>query len=324
MQKASNNFIIITGAAGFIGSNIALYLNKKGIQNLILVDHLTKNKKENIKNLQYDSLYGKDAFLKRVQKNALPEISAIIHMGACSDTKEYDKKYLKENNYVYSQALFRYAHQHNIQFIYASSGAVYGDGKKGYKETAKNLHPLNPYGYYKYLFDKWVLRQKNKPKQWVGLRFFNVYGPNEYHKGSMASVVYHGFHQIKENNKIELFKSHNKKYKDGMQVRDFVYIEDVVRVVDFFLNNPSKSGIFNVGTGKAESFLDLAKATFLAMKKTPKIQFIDMPQVLRKKYQYFTQANVDNLRKAGYKKKFTSLKRGISDYVANYLLPKSL
>ena len=320
MQKASeSSYVVITGALGFIGTNIVREFNKKKMKNLILVDHLTEAKEKNLKGVLYANYYDKKTFISKIKKNSLPKISTIIHMGACSDTKEYDKTYLKNNNYEYSRLLFNYSVKNNCNFVYASSGSVYGDGKRGYSENLKNLHPLNPYGYYKYLFDTWVIKQKKKPIQWVGLRFFNVYGPYEDHKKSMASVIFHGFNQIKKSGTINLFKSYNKKYHDGMQLRDFVYVKDVVAVINFFLTHPTKSGIFNVGTGKARTFVDLAKATFHAAHKKESIFFIDMPSLLRNKYQYFTQANIKKLRNVGYKKAFTSLEKGVKEYVKTYL-----
>lgn len=325
MKKTSDSSrIVVTGALGFIGTNVVRKLNKSNINNLILVDHLTNAKKQNLKDVRYDTYFDKKEFIKKVETNSLPKISTIIHMGACSDTREYDKKYLKENNFDYSKKLFQFCVKNNVQFIYASSGSVYGDGKKGYSEKTVGLRPLNLYGYYKYQFDKWVLKQKNKPLQWVGLRFFNVYGPHEDHKRSMASVVYHGFHQIKKNGVINLFKSYKKEFADGMQLRDFVYVADVVGVIEYFLKNPNKSGIFNVGTGKAESFLQLAKSLFTSLQKKSNVSFIDMPEVLRAKYQYFTQADITYLRKIGYKNRFVSLRSGVRDYVINYLLPQKI
>lgn len=325
MKKTSDtSYIVVTGAAGFIGSNVVAMLNRKGIKNLIIVDHMTEKKKKNIHGLQFDAYFEKKAFLKKIEENSLPKITAIIHLGACSDTREYDKKYLQENNYVYSQKLFAYAVEHTCQFIYASSGAVYGNGKKGYVETTKGLRPLNPYGYFKYSFDTWVLVRKIKPHQWVGLRFFNVYGPNEDHKGPMASVVYHGYHQIQKTGKMDLFTSHNKKYADGMQLRDFVYVQDVGAVILFFLKHHEKSGIFNVGTGQARSFLDLAKATFHALHLPANISFISMPPELRRKYQYYTEANISALRKIGFTQPFTPLEKGVKEYVTYLLLPQNI
>lgn len=325
MKKASDSsHIVVTGALGFIGTNIVRKLNKRNINNLILVDHLTNVKKQNLKDVRYDTYLDKKEFIKKVKTNSLPKICAVIHMGACSDTREYDKKYLKENNLDYSKKLFQFCVKNDVQFIYASSGSVYGDGEKGYSEKTTGLKPLNPYGLYKYEFDKWVLSQKKKPLQWVGLRFFNVYGPYEDHKGSMASVVYHGFHQIKKNGEINLFKSYKKEFADGMQLRDFVYVKDVVRIIEFFLKYSKKSGIFNVGTGKAESFLQLATSIFNSLQKKSNISFIDMPDVLRAKYQYFTQADINHLRKIGYKNRFVSLRSGVRDYVINYLLPQKI
>ena len=316
--------IVVTGGAGFIGSNLIKALNEKNITNIIVVDHLAHNinKKENFTDLKYQVYFDQGEFLKQIQENKIKDIDIIIHLGARTDTTEKDKNFLIENNTVYSQKLFDFCLSNNCRFIYASSAATYGDGKQGYSDGERNLKPLNYYGLSKYLFDEWLLNKKGKPSQWVGLKFFNVYGQNEYHKEFMASVIYHGFTQIIKDGYIKLFKSYNKNYKDGEQMRDFIYIKDAINVILFFLNKNNLSGIFNVGTGKARSFLNLANSIFLALNKNPNIKFIEMPDGLKDKYQYFTQADISFLGKIGYSKKFTELEEGVRDYVQSYLVPK--
>lgn len=316
--------IVVTGGAGFIGSNLIKALNEKNITNIIVVDHLAHNisKKENLTDLRYQVYFDQDEFLKQIQENTIKDIDTIVHLGARTDTTEKDKNFLIENNTVYSQKLFDFCLSNNCRFIYASSAATYGDGKQGYSDGERNLKPLNYYGLSKYLFDEWLLNKKGKPSQWVGLKFFNVYGPKEYHKGFMASVIYHGFNEIKRDGGIKLFKSYKRSYKNGEQKRDFIYIKDVMRVILFFLEHGKISGIFNVGTGKARTFLDLANALFSAINLTPEVKFIDMPSGIKDKYQYFTQADISFLGKIGYSKKFTELEEGVRDYVQNYLVPK--
>lgn len=313
--------VIVTGGAGFIGSNVVAALNKEGVEDLIIVDHLNNPYKVmNLKSLRYSNYFDREEFLPYLKTLSGKDIDAIIHLGACANTQEQDKNFLIQNNTIYSNILFEFSLANNCQFIYASSAATYGDGSKGYNDDERDLKPLNYYGYSKYLFDQWVLDSPKKPKQWVGLKFFNVYGPNEYHKGYMASVILHGFEQIQKDKEIRLFKSYHGDYPHGGQLRDFIYVKDVVKVILFFLNNSSKSGIFNVGTGKARSFFDLAKGVFKALNLEPDIKFIDMPPGLKEIYQYFTQANISKLRKIGYEEKFYELEDGILDYVQNYLL----
>lgn len=314
-----NKNIIITGAAGFIGSNLVKELNKRGMENIILVDHLTDEKKKNIQGLKYKEYVDKDKFLKMVKGNKLANIGLIFHLGARTDTAERNKEFLLKVNTEYSKNLFIFALLNNCRFIYASSAATYGNGSNGYSDKERNLKPLNYYGLSKYLFDEWVLDQKKKPLQWVGLKFFNVYGPNEYHKGFMSSVVYHGFKEIEKSGKIRLFKSYKKDCSDGEQKRDFIYVKDVLKIMLFFLDHKNLNGIYNVGTGKAQTFLDLGNALFRALGKKPKIHFIDMPKRIKEKYQYFTQADITSLRKVGYKETFYELEDGISDYVKNCL-----
>lgn len=245
----------------------------------------------------------------------------MIHMGACSATTEKNFDFLYKNNLEYTQTLWNFCVENQICFLYASSAATYGDGAQGFDDRTdiSQLRPLNGYGYSKQLFDLWVEKQVLKPKQHVGFKFFNVYGPNEYFKGSMASVIFHSFNKITETGEMGLFKSYHNKYADGGQLRDFVYVKDICKVILFMMDHPEINGLFNLGTGKARSFYDLATATFRAMKLEPKIKYIDMPETLRPKYQYFTEAVMDKLRSVGYQEAFTSLEEGASDYVCNYL-----
>ncbi|MHB2153484.1 ADP-glyceromanno-heptose 6-epimerase [Calditrichota bacterium GD2] len=313
--------IIVTGAAGFIGSCVVSRLNKEGITDIIAVDVLRENDKwKNLRHLDFADYLDREQLFDFLAGAA--NIEAIIHMGACSATTERNAHYLMENNYRYTLKLAQFALNHGARFIYASSGATYGLGELGYDDDEDNIHrlrPLNMYGYSKQLFDL-KARREGWFKNMVGLKFFNVYGPNEYFKGDMASVVFKAFNQIQETGYVRLFKSHRPDFKDGEQLRDFVYVKDVLEVILFFLQNPDKNGLFNVGSGKARSFLDLVKATFAAMDKKPNIVFFDMPEHLRDRYQYFTEARIEKLRKAGYQKEFASLERGIEDYVQNYLL----
>ncbi len=312
--------IIVTGAAGFIGSCVVSYLNQKGINDIIAVDVLhTNDKWKNLRHLDFADYLDREQLFDFLAQ--APKIQAIIHMGACSATTEQDANYLMENNYRYTLRLAQYALENNVRFIYASSGATYGLGEQGYDDDEAKIHllrPLNMYGYSKQLFDL-KARREGWFNKIVGLKFFNVYGPNEYFKGDMASVVFKAFNQIKEHGLVRLFKSHRPDFKDGEQLRDFIYVKDVLKVIDFFLEHAGQNGLFNVGTGKARSFLDLVTATFKALGMEPKIEFFDMPPELRDRYQYFTEAKIEKLRRAGYTQPFVSLEEGIRDYVQNYL-----
>jgi ADP-L-glycero-D-manno-heptose 6-epimerase len=315
--------IIVTGGAGFIGSAFVWKLNQEGIDNIIIVDRLgTSEKWKNLVNLRFVNYVHKDDFLEMIDTDTLPfEIDAIIHMGACSSTTERDADYLWHNNYVYTNLLAEWALERGIRFIYASSAATYGDGTKGFSDDHKKiseLKPINMYGYSKQVFDLWALRQKLEGRM-AGIKFFNVFGPNEYHKGDMSSVIFKAFHQIKETGKVNLFKSYKKEYEDGGQMRDFVYVKDCVNVMWWLLKNPKTNGIFNLGTGKARTWNDLIKAVFAAMKKKPNIEYIAMPEALRNQYQYFTEAEMSKLKKAGCPVKFSSLEDSVRDYVVNYL-----
>ena len=312
---------IVTGGAGFIGSCIVRTLNDIGVEDIVIVDNIASTDKwMNMRNKKYIKYVNKDEFLSELP--SYTDVKAIIHMGACSSTTERDFDYLWKNNFEYTKTLWNYCAEKQICFIYASSAATYGSGDQGFDDRMDIdlLRPLNGYGYSKQLFDQWVKHQTNAyPKQHVGLKFFNVYGPNEYYKGSMASMIFHGFNQIKESGEIKLFKSCNPDYEDGGQLRDFVYVKDICSVIKWFLDNESVSGLFNVGTGRAQSFRELAEAIFHALNRKPNIKYIDMPDYLKNKYQYYTKAEMDNLREAGYGKEFMNIEAGANDYVLNHL-----
>ena len=313
--------IIVTGGAGFIGSCVVRTLNDMGIEDIIIVDNIASSDKwMNMRNKRYITYVNKREFLDKLPE--LKNITAIIHLGAQSATTEKNFDYLWENNYEYTKTLWNYCADQQISFIYASSAATYGDGSLGFddKMDIDYLRPLNGYGYSKQLFDLWVKHQAEKfPKQHVGLKFFNVYGPNEYFKNSMASMVFHGYNQIKDTGRIQLFKSCNPDYKDGEQLRDFVYVNDVCSVIVWLLQNPNVNGLYNVGTGVARSFRELAESIFAALHLTPNIEYIDMPKHLIARYQYYTKAEIDSIREAGYMHPFSSIEIGVQDYVTNYL-----
>lgn len=319
--------ILVTGAAGFIGSVIVKQLNDKGLEEIVVCDHFGSGEKwKNLRGLKYHAFVQvEDLFNHPAWKKPLP-FKAIYHMGACSDTTELNMDFLYKNNTEFTNRLLTLAAQKNIPIVYASSAATYGAGEQGYSDDHRGipkLKPLNKYGYSKQLSDEWILKQTKKPKVWFGVKFFNVFGPNEYHKGKMTSVVYQSFNQINEVGEVKLFKSHRPDFKDGEQLRDFVYVKDVVRamieLIEAGKKKPSLSGIYNLGTGEARSFHDLVKATFSAMDKKPKIKFIDMPLELRGQYQYFTQAEMSKLKKALPKFKFLKLEDAVSDYIINHL-----
>lgn len=315
--------IIVTGGAGFIGSAFVFRLNQEGIDDIVIVDCLgTDDKWKNLVNRRFFDYIHKDKFLQLVCSDQVPfDVSAIVHMGACSSTTERDADYLWENNYLYSRRLAEWAMKRNIRFIYASSAATYGDGTLGFADEhskISQLKPINMYGYSKQLFDLWVLKNKLENKI-AGIKFFNVFGPNEYHKEEMTSVIFKAFHQIKETGKVRLFKSYKKEYPDGGQMRDFVYVQDCLDVMWWLFNNQNVNGIFNLGTGKARTWNDLIKATFATMGRKTNIQYIEMPESLRDQYQYFTEAKMDKLKAAGCPVKFSSLEDSVRDYVVNYL-----
>jgi len=317
------NMIIITGGAGFIGSAMLWELNCMGEDKVIIVDELgstTTRKWHNLSCLTFADFIPKDDFLDLLERGAFEEVSAIIHMGANSSTTEVDADHLMSNNFIYSKRIAAYCMAHKVRFIYASSAATYGDGAEGYADDIHGLvalRPLNMYGYSKHLFDRWALRN-GVLNHAAGLKFFNVYGPNEYHKEDMSSVVFKSFHQIREKGFVKLFQSHRPDYRDGEQLRDFVYIKDCTAIMAWLLENPA-SGLFNVGSGAARSFKDLATATFTAMGKEPVIEYIPMPETLRDKYQYYTCADIAKLRMAGFSKPSTSLEDGVREYVQHYL-----
>ncbi|MBC7849012.1 MAG: ADP-glyceromanno-heptose 6-epimerase [Chitinophagaceae bacterium] len=348
--------IVVTGAAGFIGSCLVGFLNEKGYENLILVDEFsTEAKVPNLEGKRYSSKIEREHFFEWVFNSNL-KIDFIFHLGARTDTTEFDYAVHQHLNVEYSQKIWDYCTVQNIPLVYASSAATYGAGEWGYADDHQlpgQLKPLNPYGVSKNEFDKWVLHQINHPPFWAGLKFFNVYGPNESHKGRMASVIWHSYNQIKKEGTVKLFRSHRPEYKDGQQLRDFVYVKDVVNVCYWLMESASEitepvaaelrpetssadsptetdfpsepgaarvdSGLYNLGTGQARTFEDLVRATFKGVDTEPKIEFIDMPEDIRDKYQYFTEARMDKLREAGYPHAFYSLEDGVVDYVRNYL-----
>ncbi|TMI96233.1 MAG: ADP-glyceromanno-heptose 6-epimerase [Bacteroidetes bacterium] len=329
-----NSVILVTGAAGFIGSCVVGYLNRKGYHNIIIVDEFDdENKKPN---------YEDKKIIARVDRNELfdwlndhpMKIDLVFHLGARTDTTEFDYAILEKLNVDFSKKIWKYCTEKNIPLVYASSAATYGDGELGYKddhELPYKLNPLNPYGKSKNEFDKWAIGKSQEPTAgsrklappfWAGLKFFNVYGPNEYHKGRMASVIFHSFNQIKSSGKVKLFRSHKSGYKDGEQLRDFVYVKDVVDICYWLMNEKPASGLYNLGTGKARTFKDLVTAIFKSLGKEPVIEFIDTPLDIRDKYQYFTEADMNKLRNAGYKEDFYSLEEGVETYAKNFLIDK--
>ena len=317
------NMIVVTGGAGFIGSAIVCRLNELGKNNILIVDELGIDEKwKNLASLKFADYMNKWEFLDKIESKTDFNIEAIIHMGANSSTTEKDADYLIENNYQYTKSLALYSVKKNVRFIYASSAATYGDGSLGFvdNETEINhLRPLNMYGYSKQLFDLWAVRN-NLTDQIVGIKYFNVYGPNEYHKEDMSSVVIKAYEQIKATGKVKLFKSENPLYKNGEQERDFIYIKDAVEMTLYFLFNREKNGIYNVGSGKARTWNDLVTSIFNALGKPLEIDYIDLPPHLKFKYQYFTEADISKIKKAGYAQPLFSLEDGVNDYVINYLV----
>ena len=335
-----NSVILVTGAAGFIGSCMVGFLNRKGYHNIIIVDEFParpadgddENKKHN---------YEDKKIIARVDRNELFDwldnhpmhIDFIFHLGARTDTTEFDYSVLEKLNVDFSKKVWSHCVEKNIPLVYASSAATYGAGELGYKDDHElpfKLNPLNPYGKSKNEFDKWALQQTlnselrtpNSPPFWYGLKFFNVYGPNEYHKGRMASVIFHSFNQIKSTGKVKLFRSHKPEYRDGEQLRDFVYVKDVVDICYWLMNERPASGLYNLGTGKARTFKDLVTAIFKSLDKATVIEYIDTPPDIRDKYQYFTEADMNKLHKAGYNEEFYSLEEGVETYAKNFLIDK--
>ena len=324
--KIPDNMIVVTGAFGFIGSCLVSQLNRMGKNNIVVVDDFSKTEKS--KNLE------DRVFLEKVERNDFgdwletngSQVSLVFHLGARTDTTEFDKSIFDQLNLHFSQRVWEICATQQIPLVYASSAATYGLGELGYNDdhqVVEGLKPLNPYGDSKNDFDKWALAQEKQPPFWAGLKFFNVYGPNEFHKGRMASVIFHAYRQIKEKGQVKLFRSHNPEYKDGEQLRDFVYVKDVVNVCSWLGENQPESGLYNLGTGQARTFYDLARGTFRALALEPVVEFIDTPIDIRDKYQYFTEANMSKLFDAGYPQPFTTLEEGIADYVTNYLVTDS-
>lgn len=329
----TNASIIVTGAAGFIGSCMVQYLNEKGFENLILVDDFgIEQKRKNWENKKYRQIVERYHLFDWLTNNN-HQIDWVIHLGARTDTTEFNYAIHEELNVQYSKNIWQYCTEKRVPLMYASSAATYGAGELGYDDDhalIEKLHPLNPYGISKNEFDKWAIHEvtfnRSSPPLWAGLKFFNVYGPNEYHKGRMASVIWHAFNQIQKEGFVKLFRSHKEGFKDGEQLRDFIYVKDILSVVEWMMLSMDnrqwtmlQNGIYNLGTGTARSFNDLVIATFAGLALPAKIQFIDMPEDIRDKYQYFTEANMKKLRNAGYTKKFYSLEEGVSDYVCGYL-----
>jgi len=316
--------IIVTGAAGFIGSCLIRKLNDEGRFDIIAVDDFTrKDKNKNLDGKVIQDKTPREDFSHWLSRNS-EHVDFIFHIGARTDTAEFDKSVFDKLNLNYSKDIWKACVRYDIPLLYASSAATYGRGELGYKDDHNlpfKLQPLNAYGESKNDFDKWVLEQKDHPPFWAGMKFFNVYGPNEFHKGRMASVIFHAYNQIKETGKMKLFRSHHNDYKNGEQLRDFVYVKDVVEVLHFFMSKQPMNGLFNLGTGIARSFNDLAGNTFKAMGISENIEYIDTPEDIRDKYQYFTEADISKLRSAGYEKPFHSLEEGVSDYVKNHLIP---
>ncbi|MCK9618417.1 MAG: ADP-glyceromanno-heptose 6-epimerase [Lentimicrobiaceae bacterium] len=315
--------IVITGAAGFIGSCLAGKLNENGVFDLVLADDFSnQTKADNINTKKIKEKVERSILFNWLEQNH-ENVNFVLHIGARTDTTEFRKSVFDELNVNYSKQVWNFCTRYQIPLIYASSAATYGLGELGYSDDhalIPSLKPLNPYGNSKNEFDKWVLQQNEQPPLWYGLKFFNVYGPNEYHKGRMASVIFHAFHQVRKTGKVKLFKSHRPDFTDGGQLRDFVYVKDVVSVILFLMNKKGFSGIYNLGTGKARTFLDLAANTFKALEIPENIEFIDTPIDIRDKYQYFTQADMTKLFSIGYQQPFFSLEEGIADYVKNFLV----
>ncbi len=333
MSDTSSKQIIVTGAAGFIGSCMVQYLNERGYDNLILVDDFGfEEKRKNWESKKYTAIVERYNLFDWLTTHQ-PQVDIVIHLGARTDTTEFDYAIHEELNVQYTKDVWQYCTDHQIPLIYASSAATYGAGELGYEDNhavVEKLQPLNPYGISKNEFDKWALHEvasgKTHPPVWAGLKFFNVYGPNEYHKGRMASVIWHAFNQIKKDGVVKLFRSHKEGFTDGEQLRDFVYVKDVVNVMGWMREemvngqwSMNKNGLYNLGTGTARAFNDLVKATFAGLDLPSNIVFIDMPEDIRDKYQYFTEANMQKLRNAGYKLDFFTLEKGVDDYVRNYL-----
>lgn len=329
MDKSS--IIVVTGAAGFIGSCMVQFLNDEGYNNIIMADDFgVEEKRDNWTNKEYTDIVERLSLIEWLQRHNT-KVACFIHLGARTDTTEFNYAIHEKLNVEYSKNVWQYCVENNVPLVYASSAATYGDGDLGYNDNHEvpfQLKPLNPYGVSKNEFDKWALQQETHPPFWAGLKFFNVYGPNEYHKNRMASVIWHSFNQIKKSGVVKLFKSHRPDFKDGQQLRDFIYVKDVVQVIGWMMEQTNDQpttnlrltkGLYNLGTGTARSFEDLVKSTFAGLDLSAKIEYIDMPLDIRDKYQYFTEANMQKLKDAGYNKSFYSLEDGVGDYVRNFL-----
>ena len=319
--------IIVTGAAGFIASCLVSYLNENKFTNLILVDQFDEEEKElNLLHKQYLVRVERDNFFEWLEEEK-PVIDFVFHLGARTDTTEFDYEVHYKLNVLFTQQIWHYCTTNKVPLVYASSAATYGDGSLGYEDDhalVPRLKPLNPYGLSKNNVDSWILEQAAKPPFWAGLKFFNVYGPNEYHKARMASVVFHAYNQVRDHDLVKLFRSHKEGYRDGEQLRDFIYVKDVIKVCYWMMEHFSTvpSGLYNLGTGKSRTFIDLVKSAYKAIDKPAVIQFMDMPQDLRETYQYFTEARMQKLWNAGYREPFYSLEEGVYDYVKHYLIPR--
>lgn len=321
-MEQQKHLVVVTGAEGFIGSALVALLNSQGIEDLVLVDDFSRvDKAVNLSDKKYAIKVHRSQFEVWLEQHG-EQVKMIYHLGAKTDTTLQDKKIFKELNVLYSQMIWNFCVQYQIPLVYASSAATYGDGALGYDDNEAlipELKPLNPYGISKNDFDIWALQQKEKPPYWYGLKFFNVYGPNEYHKGRMASVIFHAFHQIQKEHKARLFRSHRDDYADGGQLRDFIYVKDVVQVATWLMQHLPQSGIYNLGTGKARSFNDLVTAIFTALNLPMHIEYIDTPLDIRDSYQYYTQANMQKVKDQGLDHAFYSLEDGVKDYVQQYL-----
>lgn len=317
-----NPKFIVTGGAGFIGSNLVKSLNRRGWTDIIVVDHLTDDfKRKNLAELSFREYVDKSEFRTRLRSRSVGPVDGVFHLGACSSTTETDETYLHDNNYLYSRELCEWSFANNARFVYASSAATYGDGSHGYSDDEKRLRelqPLNLYGKSKQEFDLWA-RDTGALKNIAGLKYFNVYGPGEDHKGEMRSLVNKAYDQVMRDGEITLFRSHKPEYRDGEQTRDFIYVEDAVNQTLFFFDHPQVSGLYNCGTGVARTWLDLARALFAAMERVPRIRFVDIPESIRERYQYHTQSDLSKLRSAGYTESFLSIEEGVGRYVVEYL-----
>lgn len=315
--------IVVTGAAGFIGSYLVGKLNKAGYEDLILVDRFNDPRKDlNLLHKKYRKFIDREDLFKWLIKNSR-DVDFVFHLGAITDTICEELKLYQQLNVMYSQRLWNICAEINVPLLYASSAATYGNGEDGFSDShskISNLRPLNLYGWSKQDFDVWALKQFHTPPFWAGMKFFNVYGPNEYHKGRMSSVVLHAYKTIKETGKMDLFRSHHPDFKDGEQSRDFIFVDDIANVMLYFMETQKNTGIYNVGTGKARSFFDLTTSVFNSMNINPAISFVDTPVDLRGRYQYFTEAKIQKLRDIGYTKPFTKLEEGVDKYVGEYLM----